>query len=533
MFARLAHFYLIITLNFLPGQRAKEPPLISFARGSYVNLVKPAQPAANFADQSFNPVKGLRVVRTVSFTNEYSYYARSSLVFDDTYAYISTPDGLYRTTKTLNPANPLQPIGFPTGRIVNLYFHNNTLYVLRAPGYITSCPSTDHSFLRSSDHGNSFIALDNGLSWQFGDHCTFLLPTVARFVDSLIFLNAGSGKNLLVTKDQGASWFALSGSIEPQFCSEPAFELIDNRIVLGGECPLDFAYILGGTLQPDLLSWAPQGELKPVSTPALDNRNIQFIERRGDSSMVFAGCEGCLLKSTDEGRSFRFALKYPLPVDDQKFPYVQHILFPASHPDLFVAGGFDKGITQAGYLAYSIDHGESWVDFSSFAGPPELASSNVSFVKEDPSGRILVGLVNAAAHTLTIAEVIVDMPSAPILMSEIGSEDGLVLDSVLLTRGPFPSMTNYLLTPNQSTRITLFARIADMQPGELPVVTAQFQDSHQTAFELPVEFVGTVRDFEWLTQVVVKLPTGSAAGEAQLWINARGYSSNKIAVTIK
>jgi uncharacterized protein (TIGR03437 family) len=64
-------------------------------------------------------------------------------------------------------------------------------------------------------------------------------------------------------------------------------------------------------------------------------------------------------------------------------------------------------------------------------------------------------------------------------------------------------------------------------------VTAQFQDSHRTAFELPVEFVGKVRDFEWLTQVVVKLPTGSAAGEAQLWINARGYSSNKIAVTIK
>jgi len=484
-------------------------------------------------DQSFNPIKGLKVLRAISFTNEYSYYGRGSLAFDDTYAYISTPNGLYRTAKTLNPSDSLDLIAFPEGHILNLYLHNNALYVLRFGEQTNTGPATDHTFLRSTDHGHTFSALDNGLSYCLSGYCGFLTPTVARFVDPLIFLNAGSGRNLLVTKDQGASWLALHGTIEPYVCSEPAFEVIDNRVLMGGECPLDFAYLWGGTLQPDLLSWVvPGGELKPVSLPAIENRNVQFVERRGDSSLVFAGIEGGLLKSTDKGTSFRFVLQYPI-AGSQKFPYVQQVLYPQSHPDLFVAAGFDKGITQAGYLAYSIDHGESWTDFSTLAMTPELKSNQVAFVKEDPYGRILVGLVNTDAKTLTIAELLVEMPGAPILMSEIASERAVALDSAVMTSAPFSTIATNPLTQNQNTRLSLFARIVDLQPNELPVVTAQIQDAHQTVFDLPVEFVGKVRDFEWLTQVVVKLPNGLASGDALVSIRARGLPSNQISITVK
>lgn len=484
----------------------------------------------NPVDQSFNPIKGLKVLRTISFTNDYGW-AKSSLAFDDTYAYISTPNGLYRTGRNVNASDPLQLIAFPDKRIINLYVHNNSLYVLKFGEQTNTGPATEHTFLRSTNHGNTFTALDNGLSYCLSGYCGFLTPTVARFVDPLIFLNAGSGRNLLVTKDQGASWSALSGSIDAYVCSEPAFELIDNRVVMGGECPLDFAYVWGGTLQPDLLSWVPGGELKPVSLPAIENRNVQFVERRGDSSLVFAGIEGGLLKSTDKGTSFKFVLKYPLS-GSEKFPYVQQILYPLSHPDLFVATGFDKGITQSGYLAYSIDHGESWTDFSTLAMTPELMSKYVAFVKEDPFGRILVGLVNTDAKILTIAEILVEMPSAPILMSEIASDRAVALDSVVMTSAPFSINATNPLSQNQATRLSLFARIADLQPNELPVVMAQIQDAHQTVFDLPVEFVGKVRDFEWLTQVVVRLPNGLAPGDARVWIQARGLPSNQISVTI-
>ena len=483
-------------------------------------------------DQSFNPIKGLKVLRTISFTNDYGW-ARSSLAFDDAYAYISTPNGLYRTGRNVNASDPLQLIAFPDKRIINLYVHNNSLYVLKFGEQTNTGPATEHTFLRSTNHGNTFTALDNGLSYCLSGYCGFLTPTVARFVDPLIFLNAGSGRNLLVTKDQGASWSALSGSIDAYVCSEPAFELIDNRVVMGGECPLDFAYVCGGTLQPDLLSWVPGGELKPVvSLPAIENRNVQFVERRGDSSLVFAGIEGGLLKSTDKGTSFRFVLQYPIS-GAQKYPYVQQILYPQSHPDLFIAAGFDKGITQAGYLAYSIDHGESWTDCSTLAMTPELMSKYVAFVKEDPFGRILVGLVNTDAKILTIAEILVEMPSAPILMSEIASDRAVALDSVVMTSAPFSINATNPLSQNQATRLSLFARIADLQPNELPVVMAQIQDAHQTLFDLPVEFVGKVRDLEWLTQVVVRLPNGLASGDARVWIQARGLPSNQISVTIK
>ena len=488
-------------------------------------------PISNSAAQSFNPITGLKVIRTIPFTNDY-IFTKSSLAFDDTYAFISTPNGLYRTAKTLNAGNSLDLIAFPDRPILNLYVHNNSLYVLKFGEQTNAGPATEHTFLRSTNHGNTFTALDNGLSYCISGYCGFLTPTVARFADPLIFLNAGSGRNLLVTKDQGASWSALYGTIEPYVCSEPAFELIDNRVLMGGECPLDFAYLWGGALKPDLLSWVPGGELKPVSLPAIENRNVQFVERRKDSSLVFAGIEGGLLKSTDKGASFRFVLQYPLS-GSQKFAYVQQILYPQSHPDLFVATGFDKGITQAGYLAYSVDHGESWTDFSTLAMTPELKSNQVAFLTEDPTGRILVGLVNTDAKTLTIAEILVEMPSAPILMAETESDKAVALDSVRLTGAPFSIIAKNTLAQNENTRLSIFARIVDLQPNELPVVTAQIQDSHQTVFDLPVEFVGKVRNFEWLTQMVVKLPDGLAPGEAHIWIRARGLSSNQISVMIK
>jgi len=288
----------------------------------------------------------------------------------------------------------------------------------------------------------------------------------------------------------------------------------------------------GGTLQPDLLSWASGGEFKPVSTPALENRNLQFIERRRDSSLVFAGVEGGILKSTDKGATFRYVLKYPI-AGSQKMPYVEQILYPLTHPDLFLATGWDKGITQASYLAYSIDHGESWADFSELAMTPELISKEVAFLQEDPFGRILVGLVNHQTKVLTIAEILVEMPSAPILLSDIESDRAVALDSVIMSTAPFSIIAANPLTQNQNTRLSMFARIADLQPNELPVVTAQIQDAHQNVFELPVEFVGKVRDLEWLTQVVVKLPDGLASGDARVWIQARELSSNQISVTIK
>ena len=365
----------------------------------------------------------------------------------------------------------------------------------------------------------------------------FLMPTHAEFVNGLIFLNAGSGRNLLVSKDGGASWFALSGSLELYSCSEPAFELIDSRVLMGGECPLDFAYIWGGTLRSNLLEWADGGNLKPVSTPPIENRNVQFIERRENSSLVFAGVEGGLLKSSDSGLSFRFVIQYPFSAGQRIYPYIQHILFPSKHPDLFITGGFDKAKADgpySSYLAYSTDHGESWVDFSTLINTPELTPYDVAFLNEDPAGRVLLGLINKQSQTVNIAEVLIEMPTAPTLITETESGRAIALDSVTMMRGPFQLMAVNALSPGQRTRISLFARNLNLLPGEdISALTAQAEDSQQKVFRLPVEFVGKVPNFEWLTQVVVKLPDELPPGDLQVSLGVHGVSSNKAIITIK
>jgi hypothetical protein len=492
---------------------------------------------ASLNDQTSSPVKGLKVIRTIPYKNEHTPYTNVKLVFDDTYAYLATPDGLYRTSKTLNPSEPLQFIAFANKSITNLYVHNNVLYVLKVGEWTSSGPAVEHSFLKSEDRGNTFTPLDKDLESCLGASCGFLTPTHAEFVGSLIFLNAGSGRNLLVSKDQGASWLALSGSLQPYSCSEPAFELIDNRVLMGGECPLDFAYLWGGTLRQDFMGWAAGGELKPVSTPPLSNRNVQFIEHRKQSSLVFAGVEGGLLKSSDLGHSYRFVIQYPPSGTVRIYPYIRHILFPSNHPDLFLIGGFDKAKASgpySSYLAYSTDHGESWTDFSALSHTPELQPYDIAFLSEDSQGRVLLGLVNRQTQTITIAEVLIEMPAAPHLLAEVESGQALALDSVTMMRGPFSIAASHNLSPDPRTRLSLFARHVNLSPDEdRSVVTAQAEDLQQRVFNLPVESVSKVPNSEWLTQIVVKLPDGLPPGDWQVSIRVRDADSNKATITIK
>jgi hypothetical protein len=315
-------------------------------------------------------------------------------------------------------------------------------------------------------------------------------------------------------------------------CSEPAFELIDNRVLMGGECPLDMAYLWGGALRPDYLGWVPGGELKPVSAPPLANRNFQFIERREGSSLVFAGVEGGLLKSSDSGFSFRFVVQYPISGPVPIYPYIRHILFPSNYPDLFITGGFDKH-NATSYLAYSTDHGESWTDFSALSHTPELSPFDVAFLTEDIQGRVLLGLVSHQTQTVTIAEILIETP-LPHLVTEVESGQAVALDSVMMMKGPFPLVSMNNLSPGQRTRLSLFARNINLSSSEdSSVVTAQAENLQGNVFRLPVEYVGKVPNFEWLTQVVVKLADELPAGDLQVSIGVRGVYSNKATITIK
>jgi hypothetical protein len=285
---------------------------------------------------------------------------RAALAFDDIYAYVATPNDLYRTVKPVTANSQFELIGFQNKSIQNLYVHNNTLYVLKYSEEVRGKRATDHSFLKSEDRGATFIPMDGALEYCVAGYCSFMMPTQAIFKDNLIFLNAGAGLNLQVSNNNGASWIPLSGNLAPGSCSEPPFEIIGTRVLMGGECPLDFAYLRAGTLRPDLLDWlSPQHRPVDVVAPYLSNRNVQFIKNKPNTSDVYAGVEGGLLKSNDDGQSFRFVLIYGNSSNTRSAPYITSILFHSKNPNVIVIGGFDKGPLHRLFLAYSKDNGET------------------------------------------------------------------------------------------------------------------------------------------------------------------------------
>ena len=80
----------------------------------------------------------------------------------------------------------------------------------------------------------------------------------------------------------------------------------------------------------------------------------------------------------------------------------------------------------------------------------------------------------------------------------------------------------------------LFAAGLELMPGEnISVVTAQAEDSAHRVYPLTVEYVGRVPNFDWLTQVNVRLPEGLAgAGDVLVSVFVRGAASNKVIVGI-
>lgn len=343
-------------------------------------------------------VRPLAEVDYVPATNSFEYHA--SLAFVDGGAILATPGGLYRLAERVEDAAPV-PAGFQDVSVARVYAREGRLYLLKPSG---PAPGTamDHALLRSDDGGVTYTPLDTPLTWCSGGDCRFMMGSELIVDGSRLYYAAGG--NVLASGDGGASWTALVGFLQPSFCYDPSIALVGDRMLIGGECPLDIAYLRAGRLAPGGLAWAE--EPTAVVTPDLENRNSQFIYRHGESAIVFAGIEGALLRSFDGGASFDFA--FHVPIDDHdKYPYIGSIWMPASSGGTVLVAGFDKKLAEGGaWLAVSRDYGRTWTDVSDVL--PHDASfrpDSVSFLEEDPSGRVLAGVVDVGTSKIRIVEV--------------------------------------------------------------------------------------------------------------------------------
>jgi hypothetical protein len=128
--------------------------------------------------------------------------------------------------------------------------------------------------------------------------------------------------------------------------------------------------------------------------------------------------------------------------------------------------------------------------------------------------------------------VISDVETFPKLLTEEGTGRAIALDSVTWVKEPFPVVTKHNFSLDARTRVVLLATHVNLTPPE--IITAQAEDSQNRVFPLTVEYAEKVPRFDWLTQVIVKLPDELMnVGEVRISITVRGTSSNKVPLSLK
>jgi Interleukin-like EMT inducer/Putative binding domain, N-terminal/Glycosyl hydrolases family 2, TIM barrel domain len=161
-------------------------------------------------------------------------------------------------------------------------------------------------------------------------------------------------------------------------------------------------------------------------------------------------------------------------------------------------------------------------------------NGTVSFsVAANTGANARTGSILISGQTFTVTQAAV--PPAPVLLIDETSGRAAALDSVLLLRDPLSIINLHNFSLDQRTRLSLFATNIDLNPGEnISAISAQAEDSQQVIHPLTVEFVGKVPNFDWLTQINIRLPDSLAnSGDMRLSISLRGVPSNQVLFRLK
>lgn len=331
-----------------------------------------------------------------------------TVVFQGGSAYLSLANSategsaVLRATLPLSAASTWSPVGLgacgmaPIGDFIQrspkIKLVGTDVWLMQ-PWADTLDASNDHSTCSLSPNTASFVPRDQDLRTCNPYFCETLSMQDMKLVGNRLYSNPGGGNNLFTSKDGGATWQVMRGSKDSQMCYATKFHVIGDRVLVGGECPLDMAFVEAYRLTADGSALASEDKL-PLTLPAMENRNVQFIESVPGTEMVYVGVEGGLLRSVDNGRSFKFVIHEPLS-DAKGYPYIGAFLPLKGKPGTLVIGGFDK-MHGRPYLAWSDDSGNSWKDISKLVpgydnkDEDEYSAGSVSAISQDPQGRIIV-----------------------------------------------------------------------------------------------------------------------------------------------
>lgn len=147
-------------------------------------------------------------------------------------------------------------------------------------------------------------------------------------------------------------------------------------------------------------------------------------------------------------------------------------------------------------------------------------------IQTGPNGNVfVVSLSNGAVY---------EIGSKPLIVLEENTTRAAALDSPTFLRDPFRLENPFNFSSDQHTRIMIFATGITLLPGESPsAVMVQLEDDQNHVHQLVVEDIRKVPNFDWLSQIVVKLPNSiETEGDHRIGLTFRGTTSNKPPITI-
>ena len=234
----------------------------------------------------------------------------------------------------------------------------------------------------------------------------------------------------------------------------------------------------------------------------------------GTASVAVSGPGGTSANST-------FTIRPPLPVIN------------ALQPGGMEAGGnnFTLNVNGSNFVTSSTVHWNGLTRPTIFVSSGQLSAA-VPFTDILSPGPASItvsnpeGSSNAAAFTIA--------PPSLILLTEPNSERAIALDSVTLVRDPFLISSPYNLSNDERTRIMIFSSNLSLLPGDSATdVTVQAEDAQHQRYELALEFAGKTGQFDWLKQIIVRLPDQVGARTLWIRISYRGAVSNPAMISLR
>lgn len=208
--------------------------------------------------------------------------------------------------------------------------------------------ATWNAVLKSSDGGNSWLALSNGLQ----ANKTVDIVTVDPHNPETLY--AGIGENLVVSKDGGQSW--ISGDYGQGLGVSRLFSIVvdpfdSNTIYVAGLAGSIYKSTNGGNNFVQLPDNIGQGAYSLVAHPTQPNIYLAGLN----------SAQAAVIK-TENGQTFR-PVSSGLVYGGADSPY-NAIAYAPSHPNIVYAGSGYESNLQAKGIFKSTDGGETWASIS-------------------------------------------------------------------------------------------------------------------------------------------------------------------------